>query len=88
MKNFKELLKQGYLLLKYIHLLRYIILELQVIVQLQRFSKCSISWNFISSISSNIISSSFGPSTPVQSASAAPAGLQSSPGGMSDVEVL
>ena len=28
---------------------------------------------------------SFGPSTPVQSASAAPAGLQSSPGGMSDV---
>ena len=28
---------------------------------------------------------SFGPSTPVQSASAAPTGLQSSPGGMSDV---
>ena len=28
---------------------------------------------------------SFGPSTPVQSASAAPVGLQSSPGGMSDV---
>ena len=28
---------------------------------------------------------SFGPSTPVQSASAVPAGLQSSPGGMSDV---
>ena len=28
---------------------------------------------------------SFGPSTPVQSASAAPSGLQSSPGGMSDV---
>ena len=28
---------------------------------------------------------SFGPSTPVQSASAAPAGLLSSPGGMSDV---
>ena len=32
MKNFRELLKQGYLLLQFIHLLRYIILELQVIV--------------------------------------------------------
>ena len=50
---------------------------------IRRFSKCFISWNFIGSISSNIISSpvSFGPSTPVQSASAAPAGLQSFPGG-------
>ena len=36
MKNFKELLMQGYLLLKYIHLLRYIILELQVNVQHQK----------------------------------------------------
>ena len=36
MKSFKELLKQGYLLLKYIHLLRYITLGLQVNVRLQK----------------------------------------------------
>ena len=36
MKNFRELLKQGYLLLQFIHLLRYIILELQVIVPHQK----------------------------------------------------
>ena len=36
MKSFRKLLKQGYLLLHYIHLLRYIILELQVIVPRQK----------------------------------------------------
>ena len=36
MKNFRELLKQGYLLLQFIHLLRYIILGLQVIVPHQK----------------------------------------------------
>ena len=36
MKNFRELLKQGYLLLQFIHLLRQIILELQVIVPHQK----------------------------------------------------
>ena len=36
LKNFRELLKQGYLLLQFIHLLRYIILELQVIVPHQK----------------------------------------------------
>ena len=63
MKNLRELLKQGYLLLQFTHLLR------------------------TSSVPSHPTSSpvSFGPSTPVQSASAAPAGLESSPGGMSDV---
>ena len=35
-EKFQELLMQGYLLLKYIHLLRYIILELQVTVQHQK----------------------------------------------------
>ena len=36
LKNFRELLKQGYLLLNFIHFQRYIILELEVIVQLQK----------------------------------------------------
>ena len=86
MRNFRELLKQGYLLLQFIHLLRYIILELQVIVQHHKVFRSALSHG-TSSVSSHPTSSpvSFGPSTPVQSASAAPAGLQSSPGGMSDV---
>ena len=50
---------------------------------IRRFSKCSISKNSISSVSSNIISRFVW--APVQSASAEPAGLLSSPGGMSDV---
>ena len=77
---------QGYLLLKYIHLLRFIILELQSERTTSEGFRSALSHG-TSSVPSYPTSSpvSFGPSTPVQSASAAPAGLQSSPGGMSDV---
>ena len=86
MQSFKELLKQGYLLQKYIHLLRYITLGTPSERPTSEGFRSAVSHG-TSSVPSHPTSSpvSFGPSTPVQSASAAPAGLQSSPGGMSDV---
>ena len=70
---------QGYHLLQSIHLLRYIILELQVIVPHQKVFEVLY---LMGLHQFHLIQH---PPPPVQSASAAPAGLQSSPGGMSDV---
>ena len=82
MKNFREPLKQGYLLLQFIHLL---ILELQVIVQHPKVFEVHYLMELHQFHLIHIISSFVWASTPVQSASAAPVGLQSSPGGMFDV---
>ena len=82
MKSCKELLRQECVHPMYIHHAKYITLGPQVNVRLQK----AVSQR-TPSVQSHPTSSpvSFGPSTPVQSASAAPAGLLSSPGGMSDV---
>ena len=86
MKNFRELLKQGYLLLQFIHLLRLYHIGTPSDRPTSKGFRSAVSHG-TSSVPSHRTSFrvSFGPSTPVQSASAAPAGLQSSPGGMSDV---
>ena len=86
MKNCKELLKQGYLLLKYIHRLRSTTFGTPSERLTSEGFRSAVSHG-TSSVPSHPTSSpvSFGPSTPVQSASAAPARLLSSPGGMSDV---
>ena len=85
-EEFQRAFEAGILLLQFIHVLRYIILGLQVIVQHQKVFEVLYLMElhrFPSHPTSSPVS--FGPSTPVQPASAAPAGLQSSPGGMSDV---
>ena len=86
MKNFRELLKQRYLLLQFIHLLRYIILELQLIVQLQKvFEVQRLMELHQFHLIQHHLQFRLGLRPQFQSASAAPVGLQSSPGGMSDV---
>ena len=86
MKSCKELLRQECLHPMYVHHQKYITLGLQANVRLQKVFRSAVSQR-TPSVQSHPTSSpvSFGPSTPVQSASAAPAGLLSSPGGMSDV---
>ena len=76
MQSCRELLKQAYL-----HP-RYITLGPQVNIRLQKDFVSQRTPSVQSHPTSSPISS--GPSTPVQSASAAPAGLLSSPGGMSE----
>ena len=82
MKSCKELLRQECVHPMYIHHAKYITLGPQMNVRLQK----AVSQR-TPSVQSHPTSSpvSFGPSPPVQFASAAPAGLLSFPGGMSDV---